>query len=309
MPSKEIWLPVIQDNIYADWEKLAQLATDDNVYVTQMPGLGYKVHVPQAGTVSNVEINPSVYPLTVESRTDNTLDYTLDNIVVKPIHLEKFHKDTLTYDKMASIMIDHAGRIGEAQLYKSFINWYIGKSTGKFVETSGSTNANSTAPGSTQSCKKMLLADLRNAVEIMDAQKIPDDGQRFCALPSQMFYQLLGDLEAGTYNISLIEKDGLIMLQQPLYNVKIMKFPNVVNVITSTYASRAYQHAGGTTDRHAGLLFHRTAVSIAKGPFNVFGNYNDATYQGDVVSANAYMGGKYRRSDLKGVIPIVQKDA
>lgn len=307
MPQKQIWLPVIMDNLYSKWDSLATMATDDDVYITQVPGIGYKVHIPQAGTVGDVEINPATYPLIVEQRTDDTLDYTLDNIVVKPIHLEKFGTDLLTYSKRESILRDHAGRIGEAHLYKSFINWYIGKHTGKFVETShASETVVSDAPGSTQAVKKMILADLRKAAEILDKQEIPDDGNRFAVLPTQMFYNLLEDLEESSLNIDLIEKDGLIMLNKPLYNIKIMKFSKVCNVVTSTYAIRDYKHAGATTDRMAGLVFHKDFVSIGRGPLNIYANDADATYQGDVISANAYLGGKYRRKDYKGVVPIVQ---
>jgi hypothetical protein len=306
---QQIWQQVIMNNMYAKWDALAQMSTDDHVYMRHIPGVAYKVHIPQAGTVSDVVINPSSYPLVVETRTDEVLEYTLDNIAVKPIHLEKFNSDTLSYNDMQSILVDHTGRIGEAQLYKSFINWYIGKRTGKFVETTGATNAVSDAPGSTQNAKVMILADLRKASEILDKQNVPDDGRRFAALPTQMFYQLLAAVEDGTHNINLIEKDGLVMLEKPLYGIKILKFNRVCSVETSTYNVRAYNHAGATTDRHAGLVFHKDFISIAKGPMNVYYDSKSPTYQGDVVSANAYLGGSYRRKDYVGVVPIVQTNA
>jgi hypothetical protein len=305
---KEIWLPSIEENLFAAWQRLTQIAKDDNIYVNAAPGRGYKVYIPQAGAAGTLQINPTNYPLTVAERSDDTLDYTLEHLVMPPIRLGNFDTSLLTYDKMNSIVTDHAGKIGEAQLYKSFVNWYIGKQTGMFVETSGTATDTSDAPGSTQTVNKMILDDLRKAAKILDTQNIPDDGNRIAALPAQMFYHLLADIEGGSYNINLIEKDGLVMLDRPLYGLKIMKFNQVCNVVTSTYAVRAYGHAGATTDRQAGLVYHKDMVSVARGDLNVFVDEKSATYLGDVVSAEAWIGGKYRRKDYKGIVPIVQKN-
>jgi hypothetical protein len=306
---KELWLPLIEENMFAAWERLSMLATDDDIYVNSGVGRAKKVYIPQAGAAGTLLIDPSVYPLTVSERADTTLDYTLEHLVMPPIRLGNFDTSLLTYDKMKSILNDHTGTIGEAQLYKAFIKWYIGKRTGKFVETSGTTAAVSAATGSTQSCKVILPADVIKAAEILDTQKVPDDGQRFLVLSAQMFYQLLSAITAVSSNISIIEKDGLVMLNQPYYGFNIVKFPQVINVVTSTYAVRALGHAGATTDRQAGLAFHKSMVSVAKGDFNLFVDEGSATMLGDVVSAEAYIGGLYRRADFVGVVPIVQADA
>jgi hypothetical protein len=305
---KEIWLPAIEENLFAAWEQLSQLATDDNVYVNAANGRGYKVYIPQAAAAGTLSVNPSVFPLTVGERADTTLDYTLDHLAMPPIRLGSFDTSLLTYDKMQSILRDHTGTLGSAQLYRSFVNWYIGKQTGKYVLTTGGA-VTSEAPGSTDSVKSLKLVDVMSAAKILDKQNVPDDGNRIMILPSAMFYELLGDIVATAYNIQLIEKDGLVMLNQPLYGFKIYKFPQVIAVENTTYAVRAYGHSGATTDREAGLAFHKSAVSVAKGDVSVFVDEGSATYLGDVVSAEAWIGGKYRRADYKGVVPIIQVDA
>lgn len=306
---KEIWLPIIEENLFAAWDRLSMLGTDDNVYVNSGNGRGYKVYIPQAGTKGVLSVNPDTFPLTVTERSDDTLDYTLDHLAVPPVRLGKFDTSLLTYSKMQSILKDHAGVIGEAQLYKTFVNWYIGKQTGKYVETSGTGTDTSAAPSSTQSIKKLILADVIKAAEILDNQNVPDDGNRYMVLPAQMFYHLLTDVVTGSYNIQVIEKDGLVMLNQPLYGFNIVKFPQVCNVVTSTYAVRAYGHTGAATDRQAGLAFHKSMVSVAKGDLEVYVDEGSATMLGDVVSADAWVGGSYRRKDHVGVVPIVQKNS
>lgn len=305
---KELWLPIIEENLFAAWDKLTMLGTDDNIYVNSGNGRAQKVYVPQAGAAGTLEVNPSVFPLSVSERTDTTLDYTLDHLVMPPIRLGNYDTSLLTYPKMQSILRDHMGTLGEAQLYKSFINWYIGKQTGKYVLTTGSA-VDSEATGSTDSVKGMKIAEVIKAAKILDTQNIPDDGQRYMVLPAAMFYELLTDIVSTVSNISIIEKDGMVMLNQPYYGFNIVKFPQVLNVANTTYAVRAYGHAGAATDRQAGLAFHKSAVSVAKGDFNVFTDEGSSIYLGDVVSAEAYIGGSYRRSDYKGVVPIIQVDA
>lgn len=308
---KEIWLPVIENNLFAAWEKLTQLGKDDNNFVVKdASSRYYKVYIPQAGSMDGVVVNPTSYPLSVSERTDDTLDYSLDHLAMKPIRLGAWDTSLLSYDKMQSILVDFAGNIGEAQLYKTFVNWYVnGGTAAKRVLTGGASMGASSAPSSTTNVKKLLLTDIIKGAAILDKQNIPNDGKRKAILPVDMFYQLHEDMLTGSYNINIIEKDGLTMLSQPIAGFQIHMFPKVVNVVETTYAVRAFDHVGAATDREAGLLFHQDMVSVAKGDLNVYVNDGDPTMLGDVLSAEAWIGGKYRRKDTLGVVPIIQANA
>lgn len=304
---KELWLPIIEENLFAAWQTLTQLGKDDNNFVVKdASSRYYKVYIPQAGTMDGVVVNPTTYPLAVSERADDTLDYALDHLAMKPIRLGAWDVSLLSYNKMQSILNDFAGNIGEAQLYKTFVNWYVnGATAAKRVLTTGGTMGASSAPSSTTAVKKLLFTDLLAGAKILDKQKIPK-GNRKAVLPTDMFYQLHEDLLTGSYNINIIEKDGLTMLDQPLAGFQIYSFPKVVNVEQTTYAVRAFDHVGATTDREAGLLFHQDMVSVAKGDLNVYVNNGDPTMLGDILSAEAWIGGKYRRKDTLGVVPIIQ---
>lgn len=304
---KEIWLPVIEENLFAAWQTLTQLGKDDNNFVVKdASSRYYKVYIPQAGAMDGVVVNPTTYPLAVSERVDSTLDYTLDHLVMKPIRLGAWDTSLLSYKKMQSILVDFAGNIGEAQLYKTFVNWYVnGATAAKRVLTSGGSMGVSSAPGSTTNVKKLTLTDLLAGAKILDKQNVPK-GNRKAVLPTDMFYQLHEDLIAGSYNISIIEKDGLSMMSQPLAGFEIYNFPMVANVEQTTYPVRPYRHAGATTDREAGLLFHKDMVSVAKGNLNVYVDEGNPTMLGDILSAEAWIGGKYRREDTLGVVPIIQ---
>lgn len=306
----EAWMPVIQENLFAAHEKLGELATDDtNFVVKDAAKKFYKVYLPQAGTAENVIINPTTYPLTVSEREDDTLDYTLDHLVMKPQRLGMFDLSLLSYDKMKSVLNDYIGNIGEAQMYKSFINWYTGAADAtKYVLTEGA-SFTSSAPSSTASVEEMQFTDLLKGAAILDKQKIPTT-DRIALLPPDMFYQLHKDLVKGSYNFRIIEKDGLQMLEGIWATFKIVMMPQVLFVqqAAQSYAARPYLHAGATTDREAGLLYHKSAVSIAKGDLFVH-NEQSATYLGDLISAESWIGSKYRRKDLKGVVPLIQQNA
>ena len=304
--NKELWLPVIEGNLFSRWELLNTLGTDDTGYIVSPQGNNKKVYIPQAGASGGVTINPSTWPRPIQERVDDEHNYTLDHIFVDPIRLGNFDTAHLSYDKMSSILRDFAGDIGEAQLYKTFINWYTNNTVAASRVLTGGTAATSAATGSTQSVKKLILTDMIKVAETLDNMLIPDDGQRYAVLPAQMFYHLLESIVTGTHNITIIEKDGMQMLNQPIYGLNIVKFPKVINCATSTYAARAFGHAGATTDRQAGIAFHKSMVSVAKGDLNVMINEQDATMGGDILSAESWIGGKFRRKDQKGVVPIIQ---
>lgn len=302
--NKELWAPIIEETLFASYELLSQLATDDAIYVnSSSTGKYHKVYIPQSGDIDGVTVNPSVYPLSVSERTDTTLDYSLDHLAMNPIRLGGYDISLLSYDKMKSIIHDFTGNIGEAQLYKTFVNWYIGKNSGQYVETTGTATRTSSAPSSTATVKKMLIADLISARNILKKQKIY--GTYKLILPVDMFDDLYTDILEGSHNVRIVEKDGLTMLDSQFMGCDVYQFPSVANV-TSAGAIRAYGHVGATGDLEAGYLLHPQYASFAKGDLNVYVDDSSATYLGDVVSAEAWIGGSYRRTDKKGIVPIIQ---
>jgi hypothetical protein len=302
---KEIWLPIVQENLFEGREKLAQIATNDNQYVvTGADGLFHKVYIPQAGEADELVLNPSSYPLTVSERNDDVLEYQLDHLVMPPKRLGRYDAAKLSYDKMTSIIRDKYGRMGEGQLYKSFISWYIGKETAKYVETSGS-NVLAHAPAATGNRKALTVADVQNAGLILDLQKIPADNDRFLVLDAAMFWQLYNDIRTGNHNIRIIEKDGLTMLSEPFLGFNIVKFARVAYATTAGVI-RQLNQAGATTDIAVGYAYHKKMVSYADGDFHLFDDPNSPIYLGGVMSAETWIGASYRRKDKKGIVPILQ---
>ena len=306
----EIWQTVIENNFFASWERLKAMATEDNSYVSKPNGQKhFKAYIPQAGMLRKPLINPTQYPLTVDVREDDVLDYQLDNLVMEPEYLNDYDVSLISYDKLSSILEDMVGNLGEEYLYRAMARWYPGKVTNQHVETSGSATG-ATAPGATGNRKSITIADFRKATELLEAQSAP--GERMSILPNSMFWQLVAEIETKNWNVRLVEKDGLSMLEAPIYNTRIAYFPKAIRTVANGSAAKFPQDAGAATDQEVGLVYVKRAVSIARPEqdgVNYYFNEKDATYQGDIVSANTWMGASYRRLDKKGIIPIIQANA
>jgi hypothetical protein len=294
--NKEIWLPSIEGNFYSEWEILSKMAKDDSMYVSNAT-----VHLPNAGANSTVAKNNTSYPVNVEERTDTVNDYDIASYQMAPVRLGAFDVKDLSYDKMISVVQDHTGRLGEYVKFDILTSWYIGKVSGKYVETSGTTTEISDAPGSTAAANVLTLSDVRKAAKILDNQNVPIM-DRILLLPSSMYYQLLEDT-IDTFSIN--DNDGLAMFNKTLNNFTVIMQPQVINV-TSAGTLRAYGNTGAITDLQVGLALQKDQVSFARADVKVYDQAGVPGYYGDIVSAETWAGGKYRRGDKKGVVPIIQ---
>lgn len=297
--NKELWLPVIEENFFAEWDKLTLLAKDDSVYVNKN-GTHVAVFIPNAGTPGTVVKNNTSYPVAVTERTDSVVEYAVDSFQVPPVRVGRYDAALLSYDKLQSIARDFMGGIGEHILYNSFVNWYHGKTTGKYVETTGST-VPSEAIGATGNVKTLTTADVKKAAKILDKQNVPAMN-RILLLPSSMFYQLH---DSVIEKFDIVDNDGMAMFDKPFYGFKVIKMPYVLN-LQSNGTVRAVGNVGATTDLEAGLAYHRDMVSVARADTYIFDATDRPEYYGDIISAETWAGGKYRRTDKYGVVPILQ---
>ena len=68
-----IWQGTLVENFYPD-NSFASKSVDDSVFVK-----AHKVIIPNAGKPSNVKRNRTAKPATVNTRTDNDLEYEIDS--------------------------------------------------------------------------------------------------------------------------------------------------------------------------------------------------------------------------------------
>lgn len=302
--NKELWISEIQDQLYANFELLKTISTDHTPYMIKN-GLYRKIYIPNAGSSGSVVIDGNSYPAAVSNRVDTSVEYSLNKFETLPTLVSREDLESVAYDKINSVTKQMVGDLGEATMYTTFSNWYIGKVTGKYVETTGS-GVTASAPGATGTRKSLTAQDVINAKKILDKQSVPPTG-RVLLLSSEMSAQLLSDIALVSKNITLVDNDGLMMYNQLLYGFKVIEMPYVIYA-DSGATSRGYMGVTGTTDLEISLAYHPNFVGVAKDePYLFGGEKEDATYYGYILSSQAFCGGKYTRTDLKGVVPIIQK--
>jgi hypothetical protein len=290
----ELWLKAAQENLYEALSKITPGATDDSDFLNALT-----VNIPNAGAPASVLKNPA-RPLTVDERTDNVHNYNIDEWVIAP-RLSPFKDNTqLSYPKLQSLINDVLGGLPERVMRELLINWYT-DNTYK-VTTTGANYAGH-APAATGNRKGLTLAELMAAARALDNQKLPS-GDRYLFVDTAMFYQLLDVIGITAY------RDAALLNQSTLDLPKVAGFQIIpvtaVAYVSSTDVIRPFGHAGAASDNAVALAVHKSAVSFAVGDIKIFQTANDPIFAGDVVSGAIMAGGKYRRSDKKGVVPIIQ---
>ncbi len=291
---RELWSSVINENLYKTLETIIPAAFDDSELIA-----GKTVHIPNAGAPATISKNPTL-PLTAVQRTDVDHTYTVDTYAIAPSVVKYADTVQLSYDKLASVINDITQGLPERIRAELTINWYT-DGTYKVLTSGSSYGAH--APGATGNRKGLTTAELKAAAAILDAHKVPD-GDRYLLVDTVMFYQLLDELGVTTYRDAVVSKDSTTPTD-PIYGFRIIKLPTVA-YCTSAYAIRDYGNAGATTDHAIALAVHKSALSFAVGDVQVFEDEANPMYLGSVISGAILAGGKYRRSDKKGVVPIIQ---
>jgi len=302
----EIWLNSIQENLYKGFELLTETMSNDSTFVANKT-----VHVPNAAAAPNVSRGNSTYPVAITERNDTDLTYNLTNFEIGPVRLGWADGKQLSYDKVASVTNDFMGNLSEnmKNYLLSQIWTHNSGNADRLVSTTGtSTTTNWLGGTASGSLKHLLGADVRNAAKILDKEKFPSN-DRYMLLDYEMFWQLLGDLSYNANRLQVV--NGLTSTIDPIYGFKVIQLPFVgaVTVNTGTAETIAPTAADGsfsftTNNRPIGLAFHKSAASFAWTAPYMMTSEDDPTMFGDVMSATVYGGGKYRRTDGKGVVAI-----
>ena len=298
---REVWLNIVEDNLFtAQLTLLQQALKDDSAFVYSGGGVS-AVHIPNAGTAATVTKGNTTYPVAVTKRVDNDNSYTLSNYEVGPVVVQIKDGALNSYEQTESILRDQTGGLGERVASEIMIAQYH-FSTGLYRQTTGA-DAPAHAPGGTGNRKSFVGADLRAALSILDKNKVAQN-DRYLIIDSVMYWQLLTDLGYTTYRDDSRNLDGNGKLLN-LFGVTIVPMPTVVYAQTNGTV-REYGNAGTTTDMAVALLVQKGCTSMAMTDIYTQANEAATGYFGGTYEATLMAGGKYRRTDKMGVLPIIQ---
>lgn len=293
---KEIWQNTIVEGLFADNSFMSK-AVNDDMYVN----MGKKVHIPNAGAPSKVEVDRTSLPATVKTRTDVDVEYTLNELTTDPIRIP--HADTveLSYNKRNSVISQDRTELIEKAAEQMLYNW--APSSDQFVRTSGAAVTAHTE-SATGNRRKLVKADVSKLMLKFNQQNIPQTG-RYLLLDADMYAQLLDDLSEADKWSFLQSADMQKGILGQLYSFNIMMRSRVLRY-NSSNTLKKWSEGGATDDNAAGLAWHEGSLSRAMGEVKMFDSIDNPTYYGDIYSFLVRCGGAIRRNDKKGVLALVQ---
>lgn len=266
---------------------------------------GAVVYIPQAGADPEVEIDSNVYPGVISQRTDTDVNYVLQAYRTKPTHIPWVSLQTISYDKMDSVLGGHTAALSEAVAKNMLIKWGTPLAGANIIKTTG----NNIAAVSTQVGDRKGLdhTDLKKAMIRMNVTNVPKAG-RVALLDDNMyeyFYDSLSANMANAFNQFADMKSGIV---GRLHGFDIMTRTSVLE-FSAADAIKAFGSALAATDNLASLCWHPDTVCHAFGEIKPFQDKDNPAYYGDIYSMICRCGGRQERADLAGVVGIVQDAA
>lgn len=296
---KEIWQNTIIEGMFADNSFMSK-AVNDNMYVN-----GKKVHIPNAGAPSNVEIDRKTVPALAKKRTDVDVEYTLNELTTDPIYIPHAETVELSYDKRNSVIIQDRAQIIEKASVQMLYNW--SPDSNHFVRTSGTKTVTAYTKDATGNRKALVKADVLNLMTKFNADNIPQE-DRYLLLDAYMYAQLLNDLTEGDQRAFFASANAQKGILGQLFSFNVMQRSQVLRYATGGTLTK-WNVSGAATDNAAGLAWHMNSLSRALGEVKVFDDMDNPLYYGDIYSFLIRVGGTIRRNDKKGVYALVQDAA
>lgn len=296
---KEIWERDIVEGLFAENSFLSR-AVNDDMYVNE----GKKVHIPNAGAPSGVEVNRSSLPATVYQRTDQDVEYTLDELTTNPILIPYADLVELSYNKRNSVIDQDRKEIIFKAAEAMLANWL--PAAGQRVKTTGG-GVPAWTPSATGLRKKITPADVSALQVRMNADNVPLEG-RCLLLDAQMYQQLVEGMTEKLSYAFFAAADIKRGVMGMLYGFEVMVRSTVYR-FAADGTLKAYGAAGAATDLAGGLAWQRDSLSRALGEVVMFDQMDNPVYYGDVYSFLVRVGGAIRRYDKKGVYAIVTDTA
>jgi hypothetical protein len=295
---KEIWMNSIIEGLFAD-NSFLNKAFNADAFVSNKT-----VHIPNAGSPSNVVRNRTILPATVKHRDDVDLTFDLDEFTTDPIRIPNADNYELTYNKRESVLGQDKRKLMD-EIAKEFIyKWspsstYVTRTTGDAV-----------APyltGQTGNRKKFVVDDVEALMAAFNDDDIPQENRNLL-IDAQMYRQLINSMseaDSRAFHALADLKRGVV---GKLLSFDIMMRSRVAKYTSGVVAKR-WSTTAAATDQAAGLAWHNDSVCRALGQTEMFDEESSPTYYGDIYSFLVRAGGRPMRNDVKGLKAIVQANA
>lgn len=294
-----IWQTALVENFYPD-NGFASKSVDDSTFVH-----AHKVIIPNAGAPSKVQKNRTVKPASVNQRTDNDLEYEIDELTTDPIYIPNIDTVELSYDKRTSIISNDRAQLQNAAHENLLERWGKGVPASNVLLTTGTTERDAhTSETATGKRKRITKNDLLAIMTRMDADNVPEEG-RYLLLDAHMYADLLADLSESDKWMFQNSADVQRGVLGNLWGLNIMKRSKVLRV-KNDKALLPWGEDAVAGELAAALAWHDKSVSRALGEVKMFDSTNNPMYYGDIYSFLLRTGGSVRRYDKKGIYLLAE---
>ena len=293
------WQNTLVENFYPD-NSFASKSVDDSTFVHT-----HKVIIPNAGAPSKVQKNRTVKPASVNQRSDNDLEYVIDELTTDPIYIPHIDTVELSYDKRTSVISNDRAQLQNEAHLNLLERWGQGVPASNMLLTTGTTERDAhTSETATGKRKRITKNDLLAIMTRMDADNVPEEG-RYLLLDAHMYADLLDDLSESDKWMFQNSADVQRGVLGNLWGLNIMKRSKVLRVKNDkTLLPWGEDAVAG--ELAAALAWHDKSVSRALGEVKMFDSTNNPMYYGDIYSFLLRTGGSVRRYDKKGVYLLAE---
>lgn len=304
---QEIWVSDIQNSLNQNAAFLP-MSTDHSAYVAFKT-----VHVPQSGANPTAVVNPTSFPLTISERTDTDLTYSLNQFALQPTLITNIDELQVSYDKRQSVIGQQMSTLTEI-IGNTVANSWAAAGTDAIVRTSGGTGG-ALAPSATGTRALVALADIANMAKKLDKDNAPSTG-RVLLMNADMFWELftISEVVRASYNGfgSSVLASGVVaqlfgfqIYVRPTVAIYTNAAPPVIKALSNGY------YTGAATDNLGCIAWHPAFVSRALSSmtpmYDAGSNGNGKPeYLGSIFNMEVMLGSAKLRTDMKGVVALVQ---
>lgn len=318
---KEIWTNYIDENLYKDNSFLEQ-SMDHSEYVDNLT-----VHSPQSGDDGEVVENRTMFPATVTSRTDTTVDWDINEYTASPWKISNAEEVELSYNKLESMLYSRRAildqKIADGALYAMAPTGTAqlrnaGGTNNNIFRSSGVPNMDLNAAKvysagylpSTSGVLKLNfgLYDILEIATYFDDNNIPK-ADRHLACSSRALRQIINDITVSKYRDSISEFNTTEGTIKRLLGFEFHVRSTIVRYDSSLLpVAKAQSAAAAATDNDAIICWQKAAVRRAKGETKVYDDADRPEYYGKLFSLLKRFGMSISRNDELGVAAIVQQN-
>ncbi|MGV9003962.1 hypothetical protein [Flavobacterium sp.] len=309
---QEIWNSYIVEKLRRSNPHI-MLCADESQHIVG----GSVVYIPQAGAKPNVVKNRAFGAATPVQRGDTAILYALDVFTTDPTAVLTSEAMEISYEKTDSVLADHTDTLAEVIGDELTYSWIKGVKpaaggattieflpAGRQIPTSGAATAVNAEDGQTGTRKATTYKEFQKMQAKFNKDNVAKT-DRYAMLESYMQQEFLDSLSANQMAAFQASADLANGVVGKFAGFTILERSSVL-ALTTGGVFRLPGEALGATDNLASIFWQKQSVTKSLGSTELFQDFGNPLYYGDIHSGLVKMGGRCKREDWKGVGLIVQ---